>query len=466
MSPPFVFIRRLWGFCLFGAAALRFRPYLPEGMPLKMSFLIISVEEGSFAHNAGVRAGSSLVSVNGRPVRDVLDYRFFAYDERIELGLLLPSGEKDVKRIRKPAGADIGLEFETYLMDKPRSCANRCVFCFIDQLPKGMRDTLYFKDDDARLSFLTGNYITLTNLSRAEVDRIIEMRISPINVSIHTLNPELRVKMLGNRRAGEALGLFYELARAGISMNCQIVLCPSLNDGEELDSTMRGLAKLYPSVQSVSVVPVGLTKFREGLFNLTPFRAESAARAVAQIDGFGSACMKDHGSRIFFCADELYLKAGIPVPDCGYYEDFPQLENGVGMMALFEDEFMDALGAFEAPRPVPFTAVTGMAAHAFLGRLLDAAAKRCGGAQFRLYAVENEFFGGGVDVSGLITGGDILRRLRGKEILGSVLIPSNMLRSEGDMFLDGVTLTELSEKLGAEVVPISSGDELIRKILR
>ena len=298
-----------------------------------MENVIRAIDPGSPLERR-VHPGDRLLSVNGKPIRDVLDYKFYAYDRDLRLVLARPDGSEYRLHIRKAEGGDLGLDFESYLMDRPRSCANHCVFCFIDQLPKGMRPTMYFKDDDARLSFLLGNYITLTNLSEREIQRVIDLHVSPVNVSVHAMNPELRVKMLRNPRAGESLGIMRRFADAGIVMNCQIVCCPGLNDGEELDRSMRELAALHPAVHSVSVVPVGLTRYREGLYPLTAFTPEHAAETLDQVTAFGDRCLEQYGTRIFWCGDELYLKAGRELPPDEFYEEYTQLENGIGMLRL------------------------------------------------------------------------------------------------------------------------------------
>ena len=309
---------------------------------------IKSVDEGSPLYGK-VESGDTVIAINGNQILDVLDYKFFAYDKSLKVRLKRPDGSEYELDVKKSEGGDLGLNFESYLMDKPRSCSNACVFCFIDQLPRGMRKTMYFKDDDARLSFLLGNYITLTNLSPREVERIIALHISPINVSVQTTNPELRCKMLRNKRAGESIDVMRRFAKAGIVMNCQIVCCPGLNDGEELLRSMQDLEQMHPAVHSVSIVPVGLTKFREKLYPLTPFTPEHAAATIDLVESFGDKCVHRHGTRIFFCGDEMYIKAGRELPDEDFYEEYTQLENGVGMIRLLETEFRSALKLSDEP---------------------------------------------------------------------------------------------------------------------
>ncbi len=415
-----------------------------------MKNVIKSIDRGSpLEHRAQV--GDSLVSINGHRIADVLDYKFYAYDTRLYVVLRRPDGEEYSLDLRKAEGGDLGLDFETYLMDRPRSCANNCVFCFIDQLPKGMRKTLYFKDDDARLSFLLGNYITLTNLSKREIERIIALHVSPVNVSVHTTNPELRCKMLRNPRAGETLAVMRRFAEAGIVMNCQIVCCPGLNDGEELARSMRDLAALYPQVNSVSIVPVGLTKYREGLYPLTPFTPEHAAETIDQVTAFGDVCAARTGSRIFFCGDEMYLKAGREIPPDAFYEDYVQLENGVGMLRLMETEFCSALKLSDAPDGVPFSLATGTSAAPFFEALLAKARARYENLDGRVYAIRNDFFGPSINVTGLITGRDLIAQLKGKDLGQRLFISQNMLRRQEMDFLDDVTLEQASRELGVPI---------------
>ena len=398
--------------------------------------------------------GDALVSINGNRIHDVLDYKYFAYDTRLAVELVGENGARRTVHIQKPEGGELGLDFETYLMDKAHSCANRCVFCFIDQMPRGMRPTLYFKDDDARLSFLMGNYMTLTNLSKREVQRIIDLHISPINVSVHTTNPDLRAFMLGNKRAGETLDIMRRFAKGGIVMNCQIVCCPGLNDGKELLRTMEDLAGLYPQVKSVSIVPVGLTKFREGLYPLTPFDEALANETLDLVEGFGDECVSRFGERIFFCGDELYLKAKRPIPEDAFYENYTQLENGVGMLRLQKTEFCGALRMADEPDGVPFSVAAGVSAAPFLQELVDLAHAQFPSLDGRVYAIENDFFGRSINVTGLITGQDLIRQLKGRDLGERLLISANMIRHDEQDFLDDVTLEEASAALGVPIYPI------------
>ena len=401
-----------------------------------------------------VHIGDILLKINGHEIIDVLDYKFYGYDPELAVTLSRPDGTEYTVNVRKAEGQDLGLEFETYLMDKPRSCANNCVFCFIDQLPKGMRRTMYFKDDDARLSFLMGNYITMTNLTEREIRRIIDLHISPVNVSVHATDPDLRVKMLRNKNAGRCMEIMRRFAEGGIRMNCQIVCCPGLNDGEALDRTMNDLKALFPAVHSVSVVPVGLTKFREGLFELTPFTPAHAAETLAQVNAFGDKCLNELGTRLFFCSDELYLTAGLPLPDDEFYEEHTQLENGVGMIRLLETEFNSALKLSDGCDGVPFSIACGVSAAPFFERLVLSAKERYNNIDGRVYAIENDFFGHSINVTGLITGGDLINQLKGKDLGKRLFISQNMLRRDEMDFLDDVTLLKASEALGVPIYPV------------
>ena len=427
---------------------------------------ITAIEQNSPASRTHLAVGDRVIAVNGKPIHDVLDYKFFTYEPKLIIEAQSPSGKLKLVRIKKEFGQDLGLEFETYLMDKARSCANHCIFCFIDQLPRGMRKTLYFKDDDARLSFLMGNYITLTNLSPEEAQRIIDLRISPINISVHTTNPKLRSMMLGNKRGGESLEIMRRFADAGITMNCQIVCCPNINDGDELDRTMRDLAAMYPSVNSVSIVPVGLTKHRERLYKLTPFTSEHALETVRQVEQFTEKCLEKYGTRIFFCGDEMYLKAGLELPDYDFYEDFAQLENGVGMMRMLITEFEQALEETdEIPPTQPFSIATGVSAAPFMDMLYKTAKSKFPQLECTVYPIVNDFFGHTIDVAGLVTGGDLIAQLRDKDLGNRLLIPQNMLRHGEGVFLDDVTLDDVERELKVKVVPVmQDGRELFEKI--
>ena len=430
---------------------------------------ITGVEKASPAAKHGILPGDILISINGHDINDVLDYRFRLTEKKITLLIHRGPDLKEIT-IKKDEYSDIGLEFETYLMDKKHSCRNKCVFCFIDQLPKGMRDTLYFKDDDSRLSFLMGNYITLTNLSEEDVDRIIEMKTSPINVSVHTTNPELRVKMMKNKNAGKVLSYLRRFADAGISLNCQIVLCKGINDGKELERSMTDLAALYPSLVGVSIVPAGITNYREGLCHLEPFTAEEAGEVIDTIDKFGEKCLKKFGTRLFFSSDELYIEAGRELPGEDYYEGYPQIENGVGMIRSMDGEFsdeLDFLDEYDLEKPRKVSVATGAAAYDFIKSLADRLCEQVPTLECHVYKIINDFFGHNITVAGLLTGKDLANQLNGKDLGDRLLIPRVTLRSEGDVFLDDTTPEWLAEQLGGiEVVPVeSTGNDFVSKVL-
>ena len=425
-----------------------------------MSTIITAIDPHSPAERAGIRVGERLTSINGHTVVDVLDYRFYGYDAECDV-VLEEKGQTRQVHIRKAEGRDLGLNFETYLMDTMHRCANHCVFCFVDQMPPGMRESLYVKDDDERLSFLLGNYTTLTNLSEREAQRIIDLHISPINVSVHTTNPRLRCTMLGNKQAHVSLDYMRRFGAAGIQMNGQIVVCPGWNDGDELRRTMADLMEI--GFYSCSVVPVGITKHRHGLAKLSPVTRDTAREIIAIADEFGAKCLQEKGTRMFFCADELYLKGELPLPEDDYYEEYRQLENGVGLLRSLEQEFMAALRFADAPAsPAPFTIATGVAAAPFLAALLQRAQARFPAIQGKVVAVENVFFGHTIDVAGLLTGQDIAAQLKGNMLGRRLLIPLHMLRHGETVFLDDYTTERLGRELDAtvQVVGLDGGDLL------
>lgn len=431
-----------------------------------MAVIIQQVHPNGPAHAAGICAGETLISINGNTIMDVLDYRFYETDSLLTVTVADKEGKERSVSIRKGQYESLGLEFETYLMDKQHSCRNKCIFCFIDQLPKGMRESLYFKDDDSRLSFLFGNYITLTNLSEHEIQRIIKMHISPINVSIHTTNPELRCKMMGNRFAGKALELLRRFADAGIHLNGQLVLCPGINDGPELERTLNDLYALGESVQSIACVPVGVTRYREGLYPLTTYTKETAKATLEQIEAFGDRFRKERGARTVYASDEFYLLAGREIPDPEFYEDFAQLENGVGLLASLQEEFRFALEDFTPPETKRrVTIATGEGAYAFLQTMLDEFRGKCDTILCNVVPVRNDFFGGTVNVAGLLTGQDLYAQLKDRDLGDALLIPCVTLRQQDDVFLDDMSVGELSQKLGVPVIPvINEGQHLLDAI--
>ena len=427
-----------------------------------------AVEPGSPAEKAGVQVGETLTHINGKPIVDVLDYKFYSYDTKLELTLRAPDNSFRTVKVRKYEGQDLGLEFETYLMDRARSCANNCIFCFVDQMPPGMRKSLYFKDDDARLSFLMGNYLTLTNLSAREVQRIIDLRISPINVSVHTTDPELRVEMLKNPRAGESIDIMRRFAEHNITMNCQIVSCPGINDGPALDRSLRELAEMFPAVNSISVVPVGVTRFREGLYPLRPYTGEEAAALIDQVEAFAQAHLDKQGTRLVWCSDEFYLLAGREMPEEAYFEAFTQLDNGVGMLRLLSEEFrrgLDLMEPEEMEGCEPFTIATGVSAAPFLAKLVDMAREKNEKVDGKVCAIRNDFFGHTITVAGLVTGRDLIAQLKGNVHGKRLLIPANMLRAGERVFLDDVSVADVERELDVTVVPVAQdGYELLDAI--
>lgn len=428
-----------------------------------MSTVITSIDRRSPAERAGIKAGEKLISISGHPVVDVLDYRFFGYDPNPEL-VLERSGVRRTVRVRKEEGDELGLNFATYLMDEPRPCSNHCLFCFVDQMAPGCRETLYFKDDDARLSFLMGNYITLTNLSDREAQRIIDLRISPINVSVHATDPKVHCALLGNKNAGRSLELMQAFGSAGIQMNGQIVLCPGWNDGVQLQRTMEDMAEW--GFVSCSVVPVGLTKYRQGLSKLRPVDREEANAVISQVEAFGEKCLAECGSRKFFCSDELYIRAGRDLPEEEFYEGYVQLENGVGMLRSLITEFESGLRQEDGPIKVSaFTVATGVSARPYLQALLEKAEEKLG-VRGQVVAIENDFFGHTIDVAGLITGRDLIAQLKGRDLGERVLIPVNMLRHGGDVFLDDTTVPDVEKALGVPVTVVEQdGFDLLDAML-
>lgn len=426
---------------------------------------ITGIVEGSPAELAGIEAGDILISMNGHSVRDVLDYMFYAAEASVELSLERYEEIYQV-RIDKNEYDDLGLEFESFLMDRKQSCRNKCVFCFIDQMPPGMRETLYFKDDDARLSFLQGNYVTLTNMSQEDIDRIIRMKLN-INVSVHTTNPELRCRMMQNRFAGEKLDYLRQMAEAGIQLNCQIVLCPGLNDGAELERTLGDLGKLMPNLTSVAVVPVGLSRYREGLYPLTGFTKETAGQAIDTIQRFQREFLEKFGTRTVFPSDEFFLMAEREIPDAAYYEDYPQYENGVGMLRSLADEFHAAMKEAEPPQlPRTVSIATGRSPYAFLKALVEEAEQKWEGLRCYMYPIRNDFFGETITVTGLITGQDLIPQLKDKPLGEELLLSSSMIRRDSDVFLDDVTIGDAENALGVKIrLSDNDGYELLDAIL-
>lgn len=433
----------------------------------KHEHIVKNVEPGSIAEELGIEPGDRLLSIDGQEIEDIFDYQFYEENEELLLLIEKPDGEQWELEIEKDADESLGISFGQGLMDEYRSCRNRCIFCFIDQMPPGMRDTLYFKDDDSRLSFLQGNYITLTNMSDHDVERIVRYRLEPINISFHTTNPELRCRMLHNRFAGDALKKVDILYQGGIEMNGQIVLCRGVNDGEELERTIRDLTKYLPLLKSVSVVPVGLTRFREGLYPLEPFTREEAREVLSVIHRWQKKIYEEYGIHFIHAGDEWYLLAEEEVPEEERYDGYLQLENGVGMLRLLFNEFeegMERLG--DGDRSGEISAATGKLAYPYIRRMADRIQERYPGVKVHVYCIRNDFFGERITVSGLITGQDIIAQLKGKELGSRLLLPCNMLKADEDVFLDDITVKEVSDALQVPVdIVKSSGQDLIDAIL-
>ena len=431
-----------------------------------MAVKIFDVTTGSHADKAGIKKGETLLSINSNEIVDVLDYRFYQVNRKLTLEVA--DEDKNVRTIEMTKGEyeEIGLEFETYLMDKQHSCRNKCIFCFIDQLPKGMREPLYFKDDDSRLSFLFGNYITLTNITEHEIDRIIKMHISPINVSVHTTNPELRCKMMNNRFAGDTLKYLKRFADAGITLNCQIVSCPGINDGDELVRTLTDLENL--GVNMTAIVPVGLTRYRENLYPLVPYNKETAGQTIDIIEKMGDECVKKHGRRIFFPGDEFYLLAEREIPSPEFYEDFSALEDGIGMIAYLTDDVGWKLEELDADESLchKVTIACGEGVFPYMKRIMSMINEKFPNITINTRAIKNNFFGGGVNVSGLVTGGDLIDQLRDDDIGDRLIITSSMLRFENDLFLDDVSTDDVERELGVTLVPVNNnGNDLVEAVI-
>lgn len=434
----------------------------------KKQHVIYKIEQGSIAEEMELEPGDILVSINGTEINDVFDYHYLINDDYLNVIVKKKSGEEWELEIEKDYSEDLGIEFENGLMDDYKSCSNKCVFCFIDQMPPGMRETLYFKDDDSRLSFLQGNYVTLTNMKEKDLDRIIAYKLAPINISVHTTNPKLRCEMLHNRFAGEALKKIDRLYEAGIEMNGQVVCCKGINDGEELDRTIRDLVGYMPYMQSLSVVPVGLTKYREGLHPLEPFEKEDAREVIAIIEKWQDYCMEHYGVHFVQASDEWYLTAELPLPEEERYDGYIQLENGVGMLRLLFVEFHEALAAYKKKmkgKQLPdghITLASGMLAAPFIKQLAEEFMKSFPNRTIDVVAIRNDFFGERITVSGLVTAQDLVAQLKERDNGAYIGIPCNMLRMGEHVFLDDWTLEEVEKALQVPAVIVkSSGQNLL-----
>ncbi|MBZ2173955.1 DUF512 domain-containing protein [Schnuerera sp. xch1] len=430
--------------------------------------VIEKIKKNSIAEELGIQPDDILLSINGNKVKDIIDYKYLISDDYVEVEIEKRNGDVWILEVEKDFDEDLGIEFTNPLIDKARSCRNKCIFCFIDQLPKNMRDTLYFKDDDSRLSFLQGNFITLTNMSDDEINRIIKYRLSPINVSVHTTNPELRVKMLNNKNAGRIFSILKRFKEAGLRINCQIVLVPDVNDGKELERTLTDLSSLYPSVRSVAVVPVGLTKYRENLYEIDKFDKESAEEVLDLIKNRQSDFKKELGTRFVFASDEFYAVTGHSLPAYDAYEGFPQLENGVGLMKSFEHEVDEELNKINKKVTLNrrYILATGTLAENFMNKIKDKIYNKFVGLCLEIVPIENEFFGKSITVSGLVTGQDIIKQLNADKNIDGIIIPKSMLRQDSNVFLDDLTVEEIEKKLKFEIFPVEvSGQHFVNLFL-
>ncbi len=434
---------------------------------LEKKHIIKRVLPGSIAEEMELEAGDELIRINGKKIIDVFDYHYLTNDEFLEVIVKKKNGEEWELEIEKENQDDLGIEFEEGLMDQYRSCRNKCVFCFIDQMPPGMRDTLYFKDDDARLSFLQGNYITLTNMSDEDVERICFYKLSPINISVHTTNKELRKKMLKNRFAGDALEKLQKFYDAGIEMNGQIVLCKGYNDGEELDRSIRDLSKYLPLMKSLSVVPVGLSKYRDGLEKLEKFTKEDALSVVKLIESWQQKLLKEHGTRMVQPSDEWYITAGLPIPEEEQYEGYPQIENGVGMVRSLTEEFNEYLEKVSGDdKTRNITLATGVLAAPIIKGLTDKMKDKFPNTKITVYTITNEFFGPDITVAGLLTGQDIIKQLTGKDLGDALILPNVLLRSGEDILLDDLRVKDIENALQTPIrIVKSDGVSLIDTII-
>lgn len=429
--------------------------------------IIEDIVHGSIAEELEIEPGDVLLSINGSEIKDVIDYKYFVSDEFLVLEIQKPNGEIWEFEIEKDYSEDLGIIFTNPLIDQAKSCRNKCMFCFIDQLPPNMRDTLYFKDDDSRLSFLQGNFITLTNMTDEEIERIIKYRLSPINVSVHTTNPQLRVQMLNNKNAGKVYEILKRFHEANLEVNCQIVLVPGVNDGEELERTLKDLSLLYPTIESVAIVPVGITKYRENLVKVRPFTIDEARKLIEYMNGMQDKFLKDTGSRFAFLSDEFFCVAGVQLPQVDEYEGFPQYENGVGLMKSFEYEIEEELSKIHIPIEMnkKYVVATGTLAFEFMQKNIKKINTKFKGLEITVVPIENNFFGKTITVSGLITGGDLISQLMEYRDVDKIIIPKSMLKRDEDLFLDNISLDDVRRELGIRVdVSMVDGKEFLNCI--
>lgn len=428
--------------------------------------IVKKVYPGSIAEEAGIEEGDTLLEINGSRVEDIIEYRYLINDEELTLLVQKPDGEEWEIEVEKDFDEELGIDFDDHFLSSPKRCSNKCLFCFIDQLPKGMRETLYFKDDDSRLSFLQGNFVTLTNMSDEDIERIIKYHISPINVSVHTTNPELRVRMLNNKRAGRIMEILKKLTSSGIYINCQIVSCPGINDGKELERTLNDLFSMYPYISNVAVVPLGVTKYRQCLESLDTYDKKTAGDLILLVEGLQKGFIEKSSVPFARLADEFYIMAEMQLPEYEHYGDFDQLEDGIGMIRFFENAVRESLYNVNSIRKKGSIAIiTGTSAAPYIRTILKEAEARLG-VSINVYDVKNEFFGETITVAGLLTAGDIIKQLKGRIAEETALIPSSMLKAGEDMFLDDVTVSELQEELGVKIRVCSyTGEDLVNTII-
>lgn len=431
-----------------------------DGLNSKRQNVIIKIEEGSIAEEMGIEIGDILISINEQEVKDVLDYRYLIQDEEIIIVIQKPNGEEWELEIEKDEFEDLGIIFERGLMDKAKSCANKCIFCFIDQNPKGMRKTIYFKDDDSRLSFLQGNYVTLTNMKDEDLERIIFYHLSPINISVHATDMEVRKFMLKNPNSVRLMEQIEKLAKAHIRMNFQIVLCKDINDGKILDKSIEDLSKYIDLGCSMAIVPLGVTKHRENLYQIDTFSKEDSLNIIKQVEKWQEKLLKEKGTKFVFLSDEFYLKADIPLPKGEYYEGYPQLENGVGMITLLEEEFFEYFSKLEGDTKIRnYSAATGKLAFPLIKRLAEKISEKFINTKINVYEIKNNFFGETITVSGLLTGTDIIEQLKGKELGEKLFLPKNCVRDSDTILLDDLYLEDIEKALNIKVQLSKDGGE-------
>ncbi|KPU44017.1 hypothetical protein OXPF_21830 [Oxobacter pfennigii] len=432
----------------------------------KLQNIITFIRDSSIAQELGIEEGDMLLSINGQAVKDIIDYKFLITDEYIEVLIKKKDGEEWLLEVEKDYDEDLGLDFENPIIDMAKSCSNKCIFCFIDQLPKGMRKTLYFKDDDSRLSFLQGNFITLTNLSDEDIERIIQYRISPLNISVHTTNPELRVKMLGNKWAGKIKEQLYRLTEHGIDINCQIVLVRGVNDGENLKNSIKELYGMYPKIKNVAIVPVGISKYRENLYPIVPFDKESSLEVLNLVKKMQDKIIKETGDVFVRCADEFYIMADIEIPGSEFYGEYEQLEDGIGMIANFNENINSLLTDINIKEMnKEISVVTGVSPYKYIKDAFAKIEDKVKGLKVNVHMIKNNFFGDKITVTGLLTGRDIIEQLKGKNLGEVLLLPSNLLKSGEPILLDDVTVSDIEKELNTRIKICSfDGSSLIGDI--